>query len=167
VDLLRIFVTTGTGIEYNFSRLLKILDNICEKGYIDSSQLIVQCVDNFIPTNFSMIRILSNDKFIANLEIADLVISHAGTGSVTKALAMGKKLIIFPRLEKFQEHGDNHQLDICNLFKTKGYALIALDENELINAINESIHFQPKPFLSNKSNFNKLLSDHIESFFKL
>jgi UDP-N-acetylglucosamine--N-acetylmuramyl-(pentapeptide) pyrophosphoryl-undecaprenol N-acetylglucosamine transferase len=44
---------------------------------------------------------------------ADVVICHAGIGSVMLAFDVGRSPVIFPRLKEFGEHVDSHQLEIA------------------------------------------------------
>ena len=88
---------------------------------------------------------------------ADLIICHAGTGTVIGALKMGKKVIVFPRLAKFGEHESDHQLDLAREFTEEGYVLCAMDEAELEDALRRVGDFEPKKFVSNQENFLKLI----------
>jgi len=56
--------------------------------------------------------ILSRDEYDHYLSAADLVISHAGLGTILACINAGKKLIIFPRLTEFGEHFNDHQLEL-------------------------------------------------------
>lgn len=88
---------------------------------------------------------------------ADLIICHAGTGTVTGALKKGKKVIVFPRLKEYGEHESDHQLDLAREFAEEGYVLCAMNEEELEQAIKQIESFTPKPFVSNRENFCNLI----------
>ena len=64
-------------------------------------------------------------------EKADLIISHAGMGCILSALERNKPIIIIPRLAKFEEHRNDHQVAACEVFKTLNYVNVAADEIEL------------------------------------
>lgn len=49
------------------------------------------------------------EQLISN---ARVVITHAGTGTVMTALALGKVPVVAPRLARFGEHVDDHQLEL-------------------------------------------------------
>ena len=59
---------------------------------------------------------------------ADLVVSHAGMGTILKSLDYAKPLIIMPRLAAYGEHRNDHQLATAARFK--GFSNIALVDNE-------------------------------------
>lgn len=162
MDLL-ILVSVGAS-EFSFDRLLKILDELCEEEIIKSEDLIAQIGDSkYIPKNYKYFNLISREDYQEYVDKADYIITHAGTGCVVPALKQGKKVIVFPRLQKFGEHIDNHQLDLCNVFCSNGYTLCANNKNELIECIKELNDFEPKRFKSNKDKFNSLLIDYIEN----
>ncbi len=41
------------------------------------------------------------------------VVSHAGVGTLLEAARIRKPLVCLPRLHRFGEHWDDHQLEIC------------------------------------------------------
>jgi len=159
---LKIVVTTGTGSDYTFTRLLNIIDELCDCGVIDSNKLIVQSTDHFTAKNYKVIPMMPESDFVSHLQTADCVISHAGTGTVTKSLKMGKKVILFPRRAEFGEHMDDHQLDLCELFKGLGYVLVANDKSELINCLQHVNNFKPVEFISSNKRINQIIREFIE-----
>ena len=64
-----------------------------------------------------------------------LIISHAGMGTIITSLLKEKPLLIMPRLAKYNEHRNDHQLATANRFKKKGLC-VAYDEPDLINKLN-------------------------------
>ena len=52
---------------------------------------------------------------------ADLIISHGGTGALIKASKKGKNIIAVPRLARFGEHTDDHQLQVVTVLEQEGY----------------------------------------------
>ena len=55
----------------------------------------------------------------SKIKWADLIISHAGAGSIIDLLTSRKKFILFPRLREYNEAIDNHQLELCEAFSKK------------------------------------------------
>ena len=60
-------------------------------------------------------------------EKADMIITHGGTGAIMGAVKKRKKVIAVPRLERYGEHVDDHQIQILKQF----------DEMEIIEACYE------------------------------
>lgn len=85
------------------------------------------------------------DRLIAGSE---LVVTHGGTGSIINALERDKKVIVIPRLEKFAEHNDDHQLQIANYFSESGYVLLWQEGQSLTEVIKQVPSFEPLPYVS-------------------
>ncbi len=157
-----ILVSTGTS-EYEFDRLFKILEKFCENGILNGKNLIVQLGNSKFQTNkFKCFSMLSNDEYNRLVDDSEFIISHAGTGSVVPALKKNKKIIVFPRLSEYNEHIDNHQLELANLFASKNYVLCAKNEKELEEAIKNIKNFKPNRYVSNNEKINKIILDFIE-----
>ena len=80
---------------------------------------------------------------------SDLIITHGGVGSIVSSIKKGKKVIAVPRLHKYEEHVNDHQKEIVELFNKKGYIIGIEDVKELGEAINKVEKFEPKEY--NKS----------------
>jgi beta-1,4-N-acetylglucosaminyltransferase len=73
------------------------------------------------------------------IDQCDLVISHAGTGSILDALRAHKPLIVVINANLM----DNHQQEIADEFRSQGYLLTSeATEVELARTIQESSTFQ-------------------------
>ena len=66
---------------------------------------------------------ISQEDFSNYMQKADLIITHGGVGSIITALNHGKKVIAAPRLSKYGEHVNDHQLQIIKCFEQKNYIL--------------------------------------------
>ena len=58
------------------------------------------------------------------IEHADVVVSHAGTGSILTALSLGHKPIVVPRRAAHGEHVDGHQDDLAGYVDAEGLAIV-------------------------------------------
>ena len=161
VDIL-ILVCVGAS-EYRFDRLLKMVDELCNEKILKGSEIIAQIGNtDYKPRNYKSFHLLGRDEFQEYMEKSDLIITHAGTGSVIPPLKLGKKVIVVPRLEKYKEHLDDHQLELRDVFTNAGYTLSAENKDELIDAIIKSRNFVPKEFHSNNRRINEMVIDFIE-----
>jgi beta-1,4-N-acetylglucosaminyltransferase len=59
---------------------------------------------------------------------ADVVIAHAGAGTIYQLLDMRKKSIIVPNLDP----SDKHQLDIADFLLKYNYAFVAYNFNQIL-----------------------------------
>lgn len=154
--------------EYGFERLLKIIDELCDEKKLDGKHIISQLgSSSYIPHNFKYFKLIGREEYEKYVENADVIISHAGTGSVIPPLKKGKKVIVFPRMECYGEHLDDHQLELADIFTQNGYTLCATNKEELFNCLSNINGFVPKHFKSNSLNMNKLIIDFIEKNFSL
>lgn len=162
MDIL-ILVCVGAS-EYKFDRLLKIIDNLCEDGILSSNEVIAQIgLTTYVPKHYKYFDLIGREEFQNYVEQANLVISHAGTGCVLPPLKLGKKVIVFPRLEKFNEHVDDHQKELSEVLASTGYVMTAETESDLIKCIENAKRFIPRKFISNTKNICDYLIDYIEN----
>lgn len=161
-----ILISVGAS-EYGFDRLLKIIDELCDENILNGEKIIAQLgSSHYKPHSYKYFELVSRDEYQNYMDNADIIISHAGTGSVIPPLKMGKKVIVFPRLEQFGEHLDDHQLELAEVFTQGGYTLCANDKDELKSCLLKIDEFHPKTFKSNNANMNKLIIDFIEESIK-
>lgn len=150
--------------EYGFERLLKIVDELCDEKVLDGKHIVAQLgSSSYIPHNFNYFKLIGREEYENYIEQADVIISHAGTGSVIPPLKKGKKVIVFPRRECYGEHLDDHQLELADVFTQNGYTLCATNKAELQACLADINKFQPRTFKSNSHNINQLIIDYIEN----
>lgn len=85
------------------------------------------------------------------ISTADVIISHAGTGSAVAALEAGVLPILIPRLAERGEHVDDHQTELAAMLNRRGLAIVRtpedLTEGDLQVAAGTRIAaVQPEPF---------------------
>jgi len=61
---------------------------------------------------------------------ADLIVTHAGVGSVLASLECGKVPVVLPRLNARGEHVDDHQREFADMVSGRGLA-VSVDPDEL------------------------------------
>lgn len=129
-----IFVTTGSR-KFKFDRLIKELDRLVENGTITEPVFAQIAETEYLPKHFEYKRYLSPEEFSEYQDKADLIITHAGTGALVGALKKGKQVIAVPRLKRFNEHSDDHQLQIAQALKEEGYLRVVLNIKNLGKAV--------------------------------
>lgn len=150
-----ILVTLGTQKE-PFTRLLDYIEksNIKEKIIVQAGHT------KYDSKKMEIFDFIPYEKMNEYISKADIIITHAGTGSILMPLKKGKKVIACARLEKYDEHVDDHQKQILEVFKEEGY-ILELDENSKLDDLMKEINdFKPKKYKSNTENFiNKLKTE--------
>lgn len=120
-----IFVSVGSR-DYQFDRLLKEVDRLIETGIINTPVFAQIGNSGYIPKHYSYKRYLEKEEFSDTQDKAELIISHGGTGALVSTLKKGKKVIAVPRLARFGEHIDDHQMQIVGVLANQNYLLQVL-----------------------------------------
>jgi UDP-N-acetylglucosamine transferase subunit ALG13 len=79
--------------------------------------------------------VLPQSDFQANLRTAEIVISHAGAGSILSSLASGLRPIVFVRLSRLGEHVDDHQVEFARNMHQRGLVYICESGEGVIELI--------------------------------
>ncbi len=110
-----IFVTVGTE-KYPFNRLMGWLQIFIQEGLIkpDEEQLVVQYGScTVLPLGAKVYSVVPAARFKDLLSQARVVISHCGEGSIDVLRQMQRPYILVPRSFKFNEHVDDHQVELA------------------------------------------------------
>lgn len=125
-----IFVTVG-GLR-PFDRLVTAMDRLA--GDLEEQVVMQTGTTAYEPRNcrhFSFMPREEMDKLYAE---ARLVVCHAGIGSLLTARRYNRPLVLVPRLKRYGEHIDDHQLEIAREMEARGMAVV-YDVSNLAEAI--------------------------------
>lgn len=136
-----IFLTIGT--LDSFDRLVQTVDQLIGEGKISREVLAQIGPGRYEPRHMKSVRALDKIEFDRRMEESEFIISHAGMGSIITAITLRKPMIVMPRLKKYHEHVNDHQLHTANKFEELGIVLVARDGNELIEKIARIHEFKP------------------------
>ena len=159
-----ILVTLGTQ-DKQFFRLLKAIDEQIEKGHI-KDKVIVQAgynVGRYETKNMEIFDLIDREKFSELVNECDFLITHGGEGSILNGVRLNKKIIACPRLAKYGEHLNDHQVQIVTEFSNLGYILPYNDGDDLGEVIKKLKTFKPKKFVSNTKNFINVIKSYIDN----
>lgn len=154
-----IFVTLGSQ-KFQFNRLIKEIDRLIEKGKISEEVFAQVGYSDYKPKNYEYKSFLDRDEFADIMSKCDKVITHGGTGAIITAVKKNKKVIAVPRLAKYDEHVDDHQLQIINKFSMMNLIVECNDVEKLIDSYYE---LNEKRLTQYKSNTSQIIKS-IESF---
>ena len=128
-----IFVTVGAQLPFN--RLVRIVDEWARlSGRSDVFAQIGKT--NWKPSYIQSTAFLKPDKFRSMIESADIVIAHAGMGSIISALEYSKPILVMPRKASLGEQRNDHQIATARRFLEMKYVSVAFDEKELQEKLN-------------------------------
>ena len=156
-----IFVSLGTN-DKSFDRLLRKIDEEISLGNIRDKVIVQSGYTKYSSSNMDIVDLMPMDVFNKNIASCDILITHGGVGTILDGLKNGKKIIAFPRLAKYLEHVNDHQVEIIDEFYNCGYILTG-EIDDLVSLIDKIRDFQPREYKSNNYKFNKLIRDYIDS----
>lgn len=141
-----IFVTIGT--QEPFDRLIRAMDKIASNINVEVIAQ-VSLKSEFQAKNMRTYNFLAPAEFEEIFNKADLVVAHAGMGTIISALVNQKPLVVLPRELKLQEHRSDHQVDTVKHFSALGYVNVAKDVDDLERLVhnfvsNNAVNVFPK-----------------------
>lgn len=83
------------------------------------------------PAHMPFARSLSPAAFVAKVRAAQLVVAHAGMGSILTALEHARPILVMPRRGDLRETRNDHQVATARRFAASSRVLVAMDESEL------------------------------------
>ncbi len=129
-----IFATVGTQLP--FERLMRALDDWA--GMHPERPVVMQLSDSdYRPRHCQFVAYTRPAEWEQYFNEADLVVSHAGMGTILKSLELGKPLIMMPRLAALGEHRNDHQMATSARFDGYSNIRIVNDSIELTAALND------------------------------
>jgi UDP-N-acetylglucosamine transferase subunit ALG13 len=126
-----IFVTLGTQA-YPFDRLLRALEGVGEELVVQGGPA------TFRPTGATWFDFLEYAPLLEHVRRARVVVSHAGVGTVMTAVAEGKRPVVVPRLHRYGEAVDDHQLPIARRLAESGLVRLVEDPGQLAAVLAET-----------------------------
>jgi UDP-N-acetylglucosamine transferase subunit ALG13 len=129
-----IFVTVGTE-KFPFDRLLRTIDEALKTGEINDEVFAQIGNCDYKPQYYKYEKMLPFQKIVEAIINSNIVVSHAGTGSIRMCLKEGKIPIVLARDAKYGEHLDNHQMQLAGKMEQLGKIILVRSETELIYSI--------------------------------
>ena len=160
MDIL-IFVTLGTN-DKSFKRLLSAFEKEIELGNVKDKVVVQSGFTKYYSKKMKVFDLMSMNEFNKYISECDLLVTHGGVGTILDGLKLGKKIIAFPRLSKYGEHVNDHQIEIIDEFCREGYILTGEVKN-LSQVIEKAKTFTPKKYKSNNLAFNKMIRNFIDN----
>jgi UDP-N-acetylglucosamine transferase subunit ALG13 len=129
-----ILVTVGTE-KFSFNRLMQWIDNLIKDGIIetDREEVVIQYGScTVVPTAANNYSLLPENEFRNLLEKARLIIAHCGEGTIDMLAEITKPFVLVPRDRKYEEHVDDHQIELAEMLQEQGIS-IANSQEDLVN----------------------------------
>jgi UDP-N-acetylglucosamine transferase subunit ALG13 len=124
-----IFATVGS-TQIPFERFVRALETL------PGEQLLVQHGPVEPPAGAAQANaFMQFPQMIESMEAADVVVCHAGAGSILCALRAGHTPVVVPRLKRYEETVDDHQVEFSRALAAKGKVIAVEDLDRLSAAV--------------------------------
>lgn len=157
-----IFVAVGTQ-KFQLNRLLKAVDELVEQGVLTEEVFAQVGYSDYQPRNYAYKDFLSRDDFQSCISRCDLLITHSGVATIIAGLKLGKPVVVVPRLAKFAEHVDDHQLQIAESFSDKNFVMMCKNVDNLAATISRARTHEFAKYVSQRDQVKKTIRDYLAS----
>lgn len=131
-----IFVTIGSMLPFN--RLIETMDDWARRH--PDKEIVAQIGEGtYEPTKMKWVRMVTNSEFIDYIAKAELIVAHAGTGSVFSAMEFGKPIVLVPRYAAAREHTTDHQVHTANWLRDRPGVVVCEKDDNLDDKIDEAM----------------------------
>lgn len=158
---MRIFIMFGTQ-DKRFDRLMNA---VLSSSFVNEHEVYMQLgytVGDFGNTIHYQ-QYYTEEELLKQIKLADIVITHAGVGSIVAALKLDKPTIVVPRLGKYKEQNNDHQVQIMNRYKENGYIIALEDLSKIDEAISIATTFTPKKYEADKQGIIQEIAHFIDT----
>ena len=136
-----IFVTVGTDLPFN--RLVRVVDDWAHAtGRHDVFAQIGET--DWQPAHIAWSKFLQPPEFAQKFAEAEVVVAHAGMGTILYALQLEKPILVMPRRASLGEQRNEHQLATARHLSELGKINVAMDETELWAMLDGLGEFRPR-----------------------
>lgn len=143
-----IFVSVGS--QAPFDRLIRAVDEWARlRGRADVFAQIAKGA--YPPTNMKFTDFVDPSEFKRLAQEAQLMVAHAGMGSIISALELGKPIVVMPRRACFSETRNDHQVAAAKHFGEQGRIIVALDEREVPEKLDYALDIRESDRIDTKA----------------
>jgi UDP-N-acetylglucosamine transferase subunit ALG13 len=136
-----IFITVGSDLP--FDRLVRVVDGWAyDTGRDDVFAQIGHTP--WRPKHIEWTNFLQPAEFARRFTEADVVIAHAGMGTILSALQWKKPILVMPRQTSLGEVRNDHQIATARHLAAQGKINVAMNEDELRAKLSGLRELQPR-----------------------
>ena len=153
-----IYITLGTQ-GADFSRCLRMVEELINTREIEDEIIAQVGASSYRPKGVTCFEFIPENEYQCNIQNADVIITHAGSGALFSSIKKGKKTIAVARLAIYNEMVNDHQVELVRKLTQEGYILDGT--HSLIDAWDKLATFVPR-----KNDFVCTLPQRIEQILK-
>ena len=151
-----IFVALGTQ-KQSMHRLIEYLADRKEEIVIQNGHTVVSY------QHMKSLGFITYGEMEKWIKKADLVITHGGGGTIFLALRHHKKVIVVPRLKKYREHINDHQVEFSNYLDDRKYVLTAYSKDDLNYKIDHFCEYSIVDYEPHEMDYIDYMNSEIET----
>ncbi len=129
-----ILLTVGTQLP--FDRLVRLVDEWAHR-HPEVEFLAQIATGTYIPKHMEYIDYLDEQRYAEVFTKTEVVLAHAGMGSIVSSLIASKPVIVYPRNASLGEHRNEHQLATCRKLSYLKGCYVAYGPDELYALLDE------------------------------
>jgi UDP-N-acetylglucosamine transferase subunit ALG13 len=123
-------ILVAVGTQFPFDRMVRAVDGWAAAA--GRNDVVAQIgPSTYQPRTLRCVGMIPPDAFAELQQEAELIIAHAGMGSILGALEASTPIIIMPRVHALGEHRNDHQLATARRFADVAGVHVARDEGDL------------------------------------
>lgn len=130
-------ILVTVGMQLAFDRLIEAMDAIASE--LDQTVIAQTGNGTFVPQNMRAHQKIAPQEFEALVARCNLIVSHAGIGTVLTAARYSKPVVLMPRRADLGEHRNDHQLATAANLGNRPGILIAAAETVLHQRVLEGL----------------------------
>lgn len=139
-----VFVSVGTQ-KQDFKRIFELVEN---SKALENEEIVAQTGNTkFESKKMKMLPSIDSKTYSEYIKKSEMVICHGGVGTIFDALENGKKVLVVPRLEKYKEHINDHQIEVAVALEKDGYILVYRESDVFDNCVEKLKKFIPKKYI--------------------
>lgn len=156
-----ILVTLGTQ-DKSFERLLIEIERLIDQKIIREEVIVQSGYTSYSSKKMKIFDYLPKDEFEEVIGKCSCLITHGGVGTIFDGLSRGKKIIAVPRLAKYKEHVNDHQIQVIEALGKENYLLPCLDVSDIEKNLKKIKKFQPKVYQGNHNQMTSVIKKYID-----
>lgn len=157
-----IFIAVGTQ-KFQFDRLLEQVDQLKSTGEIEEDIYAQTGFSDYQPKSYPGEAFLKKEEFQDYIKKSSLIITHSGVATIMSAIKNHKPVIVVPRLEKYKEHVDDHQVEIAKSFGQQNLVLVCSDVSRINNLIKEARNHKFNEYISKQAGMIQTIREYLNS----
>ncbi len=150
-----IFVAVGTQLP--FERLVDYVEKWLDGRDVPAFGQLAKMPSSRV-VGFPSVESIELNDFRVRVERCGVLVSHAGMGNIITALELGRPIVIVPRVARFGEHRNDHQLDTAAKFKSYSGVFVATEYEEFTVAMMRALAWRGGEAATSSPEKDKLLA---------